>query len=105
MKINDLNHLGVGAADAAQQAGAAEGRPAGRGKPDRVGGQDRTELSGAAEIAVQEASGSSPERVTRVSELRELVKTGRYQVDAAQVAGKIVDDALGAGRGDSGGDH
>lgn len=104
MKINDLNQLGVGAAEAARQAEAAEGRTAGRAKPDRVKGEDRTELSGAAELAAREASGSSPERLARVSQLRELVKAGRYQVDAGQVAGKIVDDALGAATGEPGGD-
>lgn len=103
MKISDLNQLGIGATEAARQTEATEGRVAGRTKAGKS--EDRAELSGAAAVAAQEATGGSPSHVARVNRLQELVRTGRYHADAAQVASKIVDDALGPAPAKPGGER
>mgnify|MGYP001489253156 CR=1 FL=1 len=101
MRINDAHLGGLG-----QTGGASNTSGAGRsGQIERTDASstgrvdqqtsdgDRIQLSGLSQ-ALRVETENTPERAARVEQLRQAVQSGTYQVDAAQVSHKIVDDAL-----------
>jgi flagellar biosynthesis anti-sigma factor FlgM len=95
MKIHDRDLLGVGSTGSAGPVGGADSRAAGRaGQGTRTAGEDRAELSGLAARVSEEVRGEAADRLARVAELRELVKSGRYEANAEATARRLVDEAL-----------
>jgi flagellar biosynthesis anti-sigma factor FlgM len=92
MKIHDRDLLGVGSTGSAGPVGGADSRAAGQGT--RTAGEDRAELSGLAARVSEEVRGEAADRLARVAELRELVKSGRYEANAEATARRLVDEAL-----------
>lgn len=101
MRINDRNQLGIGTTQTQGTGGvdAIDGR-ASRAAQRRAAEQDRTELSPLAQPLVETVTGQSPERVSRIGELKAAVAAGQYQADAAATGHGLVDDALAGGAGE-----
>ena len=94
MKVNDPGSNPLGAT----QIGGA--RPAETGL-DKTGRQPDSLTTAKDEVSLSDLSGrlreldsESPERAARLERLAAEVKSGRYNVDPAEVSHRIVNDAL-----------
>jgi negative regulator of flagellin synthesis FlgM len=96
MKIDEISkHVGLlSHATGSASRGKAEGDETGKaGSPDGKESAARIELSRAsveygkiAEAAVAEQK----DRIERVSQLREAIEKGQYEIDSSQVADKVI---------------
>ncbi|MBM3746375.1 MAG: flagellar biosynthesis anti-sigma factor FlgM [Acidobacteria bacterium] len=106
MRVPDL--YGVGDADAGQSAATqaskarqaeqvtpkgAQADPAARAARE----SDQVQLSDLTERLSQMLGTSDPDRAARLERLAAEVQSGKYQVDAAAVSRKLVDEALRGG--------
>jgi negative regulator of flagellin synthesis FlgM len=99
MRIDDKNMSGIGSTNVGGAQGAQEVDRARSGAARTAGGSgqpDQVQLSGLAE-QLQALQPGSDAREAELNRLRELVQTGRYQVDAEQVSRALVEDALSEG--------
>ena len=97
MKIGDSN-LSAITASAAGTSGTAATRGHGGEQPASAASSNTTDAIQLSDFArqVNDLQSESPARAERVEQLRQLYLYGNYQVDSAQVAGRIVDDAIQA---------
>jgi negative regulator of flagellin synthesis FlgM len=96
MRIDDKNMSGIGSTNVGGAQGAQEVDRARSGGSRSAGGggqPDQVQLSGLAE-QLQALQPGSEAREAELNRLKELVQTGRYQVDAEQVSEAMVEDAL-----------
>jgi flagellar biosynthesis anti-sigma factor FlgM len=101
MRINDANLNGLnGAGGASTTTGAGRAGQVERtdsnstGRVDqKTADGDRIQLSGLSQ-ALRVETEDTPERLSKVDQLREAVQGGTYRPDAAEVGKKIIDDAL-----------
>lgn len=95
MQVNDPNLHGLSnqatsATERTQKAAdGARVQPAGKNDAR----SDEVEISSFAQ-QVNELQEGSSSREARVAELQELVQSGRYEVDAAKIASRLIDDAF-----------
>lgn len=105
MKINDQNLHGLGGAGGAggvapqtggvHRSGAVQNPYANAtGRSESTPDGDRVQLSNLSQGLRVEIE-DTPERLERVAQLRDQVRTGAYQPDAADVSRKLIDEALG----------
>ncbi len=96
MRVHDSNLNSVSiATHGSGRTEAGQGGRAGSTGAHGTAGQDQLSLSDLGNL-VRTVSGDTPERASRVSQLSAAYKSGNYKVDAAAVAGSVVNDALGA---------
>lgn len=96
MRIDDKNMSGVGASNLSGAQGTQGAERSRSGAQRGVGGSgspDHVQLSGLAEQLQSLQSGSEAHEA-ELSRLRELVQSGRYEVDAEQVSRSLVEEAL-----------
>jgi hypothetical protein len=95
MKINDLNHLGVGGAAGSKNVGSVDGRSAQQAANSKGSlRDDHADLSGVAERMLEASSETTPERAQKLDQLRQAFQAGRYHADSALTAKGLVDDTL-----------
>lgn len=86
---------------AASQLGKAQETPGvtpgdGRSAAERAKAEgDRVQLSDLSGRLLAMASAETPERAARIDRLAGEVRGGQYQVDAAEVSRRIIDEAVG----------
>jgi len=101
MNVNDINrNAGIGSATAESLQGRRVDRqqdeanplePQGQGQGEEVSiSSASVEFSMAAEMMEQE----SPERTQRIQQIQEAIQAGTYQIDASQIAEKIIKGIL-----------
>ncbi len=92
-QLNGLTGLGVGGADRSRGAeGVTQSGPSRTEQKTPDG--DRIQLS-LLSNALRVESEETPERLTKVQELREAYQSGSYQGDAEVVSKRLIDEALG----------
>lgn len=96
MKVNDatLNQTSasqLGRAAGADQAGSSGGRG---GASQAAGDADQVQLSDFYSQLLTKANSPSPDQSARLQQLSAAVRGGTYNVDAAALSSRIVDDAL-----------
>lgn len=83
-----------GQAQRSQESSAVQGANIGKAREKtHQGGTDEVSLSGLATV-LQDALTETPERTARLEKLAEQFEAGKYQVDAATVAGSLVTETL-----------
>ena len=95
MKIGDTNLSAItppGTAGSQAVAGRTSSAPGGTSESSST---DAIQLSDFAK-QINDLQSDSPARSARVEQLRELYLSGNYEVDAASVARRIVDDSISA---------
>jgi flagellar biosynthesis anti-sigma factor FlgM len=95
MKIGDSNLSAITASATAASQAANRAPGAGQTSATESNSTDAIQLSDFAK-QVNDLQSDSPARNARVEQLRELYLSGKYQVDAAAVASRIVDDSITA---------
>jgi len=96
VKVNDasLNSAAVSQLDRTASADPA-GFNGGKGGASQASGDaDRVQLSDFYKQLLQRVSTPSPDHGARLQQLSAQVRGGNYQVNAAAVSSRIVDDAL-----------
>jgi flagellar biosynthesis anti-sigma factor FlgM len=93
MRIDDPNLKSVGGAGNAAPVERISSRQIAEEKGLSSRFQDDVEISNLGG-AIQDLQESSTSREEKVARLQKLYESGNYKVDAAEVASKLVDDAL-----------
>jgi anti-sigma28 factor (negative regulator of flagellin synthesis) len=68
--------------------------PGGRGRAGSAGGEDSVAISSLGAEIARGLSQDSPEEITRISEAREAVQSGRINTEASELADSLIDAAL-----------